>query len=227
MRIFILDSIVERIPYGTCTALVEPVAHIDGGTIDKLALEVGIFHQSAEQTSVVVLVCPISTFIIVGVVKPLDGIVAGRDSIQSQSEIRVLHNPAPTPVFTARSPHHDVIAGEVAVVIVEVDKHKIKELHRVHPLVVFGKGMSVFTIELLEGIIVIPCALLQFPPVFKHVEVLKAIVVGVDIILVATLADIQHTHIFAIEIENGRAIGLEVDVAVACGVELDDGVALE
>ena len=84
-----------------------------------------------------------------------------------------------------------------------------------------------FTIELLEGIIVVPCALLQFPPVFKHVEVLKAIVVGVDIILVATLADIQHTHIFAIEIENGRAIGLEVDVAVACGVELDDGVALE
>ena len=85
--------------------------------------------------------------------------------------------------------------------------------------------MSMLCIEVLKGIIVIPCTFLQFPPVFKHVDVLQTVVIGIYIILIAALTDIQHTHVFAVEIYDGGAVSLIVDVAMACGIELDDSIS--
>ena len=87
MGIFILYGIVDRVEDSTGAALIEPVAHIHCCTVDKLALEVGIFHQSPEKTSVLVLVAPIGAWIIVGVVYPLDGIIVCVYTIKSQSKV--------------------------------------------------------------------------------------------------------------------------------------------
>ena len=38
---------------------------------------------------------------------------------------------------------------------------------------------------------------------FHHVDVLQIVVVAVDVVLVRTLTDVQHTHVFTVDVENG------------------------
>ena len=79
-------------------------------------------------------------------------------------------------------------------------------------------------VESLEGDVSVPRAFLQFA-VLKHVDILQAVVVGVDVVFVRTLADVQHALILPVDVYDGGTPGLPVQVDVLCHRALDDGVA--
>ena len=62
-----------------------------------------------------------------------DGVVVGRRSVKSYSEIRVFGHESPYAVFSTWSPHHDVVSRKVLVVEVEIHDHEVDELFPVNP----------------------------------------------------------------------------------------------
>ena len=96
--------------------------------------------------------------------------------------------------------------------------------------------MALLAIESLEGLVEVGCTFLEL--LFEHiliinllvrdfndVDVLKTVVVAVDIVLVGTLTDVQHAHILAVDVEHGCVSCLPVKVCVAGHRALDDEVA--
>ena len=65
--------------------------------------------------------------------------------------------------------------------------------------------MSVLSIESFEGVIVVPVPLFQFRPVLEHVDVLQTIIIGIDIILIGTVTDIEHTFVSAVDVDDDRS----------------------
>ena len=74
--------------------------------------------------------------------------------------------------------------------------------------------MTLLTVEILEGLVEDIVAFLQLLDEqvlvslllmgdLNLVHILKTVVVTVDIVLVGTLTDVEHTHIFAVDVENG------------------------
>ena len=80
-------------------------------------------------------------------------------------------------------------------------------------------------VEVFEGLVVVHGTLFQFPVVLYHVDVLQTIVVGVYVVLVGALTDVEHTFILTVDINDGGAPGLPVEVYVLGHGALDDGVA--
>ena len=74
--------------------------------------------------------------------------------------------------------------------------------------------MTLLTVEILEGLIEDIVAFLQLLDEqvlvslflmrdLNLVHILKTVVVTVDIVFVGTLTDVEHTHILAVDVENG------------------------
>ena len=137
MGIFCLDQLIHVIPYRTGASAVHEVAHIDGGTVDELSLEVLIFHHPSEQAGVLIVIGPRTVGVVVGVVNPLDAVIAGGGTIKADTEVGVFGDKAPPPFGAAWSPHHDIVAGEVLIVVIQVHHHQIDKLLPVYPLCVF------------------------------------------------------------------------------------------
>ena len=123
-----------------------------------------------------------------------------------------------------RSPHHDVVAGEVLIVIIQVHDHQVKELLPVHPLLIFFQGVVVFSIESLELVPVFIATFLQLIPVLDHVNIFQSAVVGIDVILITTFTDIEHTHVLAVDIDDGRTPSLPIKVHMLRHGTLDNGI---
>ena len=123
VRIFRLDHVVHGVPHGTCTLLVQEVAHVDGGAVDELTAEIGILHQSAEQPSVLGFVSPCAVGVMVRIIDPFDGVIIRAAPIQPQSEVGVLGNPAPLAVLRSGTPDDVVVAREVQVAVVQILNH--------------------------------------------------------------------------------------------------------
>ena len=85
--------------------------------------------------------------------------------------------------------------------------------------------MAVFGVELLEAVVVVPVALFQFIPVFKHVDVFQSVVVGVHVVFVGALPDVEHSHVFTVQIDHGGPPCLPVEVNMLGHGALDDGIA--
>ena len=134
VRILCLGEFVHLVPYGTRTLLIEEVAHIDGCSVQEFALEVGILHQSAEQTGSLVGVGPAPVGVVGVVVHPLDGVVVRGRTIESQSEVGIFGNPAPLATLSQRTPDDIVVAREVLVVEIHILHHQVDILLPVHPL---------------------------------------------------------------------------------------------
>ena len=97
--------------------------------------------------------------------------------------------------------------------------------------------MTFLTVEVLEFVIEFVVAFLQllneqvivvnifFVSKLNLVNILKTVVVTVDIVFVRTLADVEHAHVFAVDVEHGRVACLPVEVHMACHRALYDEVA--
>ena len=82
-----------------------------------------------------------------------------------------------------------------------------------------------FVIEVFEGLVVVHGARFQFLVVLYHVNVLQSVVVGVDVVFVGALADVEHAFVLTVDVDDGGAPGLPVEVDVLGHGALDDGVA--
>ena len=60
---------------------------------------------------------------------------------------------------------------------------------------------------------------------FYHVDILKTIVVAVDVVGIRAFTDVEHTHVFTIDIEYGSAASLPVEIGMSSHGALDDGIA--
>ena len=96
--------------------------------------------------------------------------------------------------------------------------------------------MVLLAVEGLEGIVELIAAFLQLLDKqiliilllmrdLNHVEVLQTIVITVDIILVGTLADVEHAHICAVDVEHSCMTSLPVEIDVASHGALDNQIA--
>ena len=162
--------------------------------------------------------------VIVGVVEPLQYLEGVAVAVESHREVGILRYPAPAASFCPGAPHDDVIAGEVVVVVVEVHCHQVDEFTAVHPRLVFSHRVSFFRVESLEPVVVLPVAFLQVPPVLYQVDVFEAVVVGIDIMLVGSLADVEHAVVLTVDIDDGGLPGLPVEVGMGGHRALDDGI---
>ena len=59
----------------------------------------------------------------------------------------------------------------------------------------------------------------------NHIDILKAIVVAIDVVLVRALADVEHAHILTVDVEHSRMTGLPVNVGILSHRTLDNEVA--
>ena len=220
-----LYHLIHGVPHLAGAALVHEVAHIDGCAVYELALEVIHLHHAAEQAGVLGVVGPVVAAVVVGVVYPGYCVVAGLGAVESQSEVGVLGYEAPHAALGAGAPHHDVVAGEVLVVVEEVHHHQVEKLAPVYPLLILLEGVSVFAVEGGEGVPVIHVALLQLVPVLYHVDVFQPVVVGVDVVLVAALAYVEHAFVHPVYVDYHGPPCLPVEVGVAGHGALNHGVA--
>ena len=107
---------------------------------------------------------------------------------------------------------------------IEIGNHQVDKLRTVHPLLILGHRMTLFVVEGLELVEVLLVALLQLPPVLNHVYVFKAGVIGIDIVFVAALTDVEHPFVHPVDIDDGRSPRLPVNVNVTGHRSLDDGI---
>ena len=190
--IFGLDLIVHRLPHFPRAFEVQEVAHIDGHVVDKLAVEILVFHQTSEQAgSLIIVSAPVVAAVEFLPVEPVEVLVVVVVlTIEVHSVIHVLGDEAPATIFGAWAPEYDVIAGEVDVVVIDIHGHEVDKLLAIHPLFVFGHRVTMFVEESLEGIEVVPRAFLQVPPVLDEVHVFQPVVVGVNVVLVGAFSDV-------------------------------------
>ena len=213
-RILVANQIVHRLPYLPSAVEVHEIANIDSATVDELTTEALILHQSAKQARVLIPVGPGIVFVIVRVIQPLDGIVAHTASIETQSEVGILDNDTPSTALCLRLPPHYIVAREVEIAEEEIEYHDIHKLPDIHYLVVFLIAVAMSLIEIHESLPLVIVAFLQFIPVFDHVDVFETVVVGIDIVLVASLANIENSLVLAVEEEDGRTPCLPVDIDI-------------
>ena len=177
----------------------------------------------------------------VGRIEVEDGVLMLQDNVAQMGillrgahrEVEVLHIEARQRIFRHKtpfsslrswSPHHDVVAREIEIVEIEVHSHQIDEFLAVHQLFIFRKSVSMFCIESLESIKVLPCAFFQVSPVLHHVNILQSIVVREDIVGIASLTDVEHSLIHPIDIHDSWFPSLPVQVCVRRHNTLNDGI---
>ena len=96
--------------------------------------------------------------------------------------------------------------------------------------------MAFLAVEFLESLVKDIVAFLQlldeqilivllFMGNLNLVNILKTVVVAIDIVFVRALTDIQHTHVLAVDIEHSRVASLPVEVYVRSHRTLDNKVA--
>ena len=223
------DELIHRVPDGTGAPLVEEVAHIDGGPVGEVAAVVGVVHHVAEQEGALRAVgAPVELRVVARRIEVVERRIVGRRVVQAQSEVGVLGDEAPAAVAAAAWPPHDEVVGrEVEVVEVEVHEHEVAELRQVHPLPVLLHRVALLLEEGLEAAVLLPVARLQFMPVLDHVDVLQPAVVGVYVVLLRPLADVEHALVDAVLEDDGRTPGLPVEVGVGGHGALYDGIADE
>ena len=84
--------------------------------------------------------------------------------------------------------------------------------------------MVMLSIELLELVPVVYATFLQLIPVLDHVNILQPVVVGIDIILVTTFTDIEHSLVFAVDIDDGGTPSLPVEIHMLSHGTLDNRI---
>ena len=84
--------------------------------------------------------------------------------------------------------------------------------------------MTCLIIEILEFVQILIIAFLQVVPVFKQVDVLKSVVVRIDVIFVSAFPDIEHAVVFAVEVDDGWAPGLPVNIGMHTHMALHNGI---
>ena len=204
-----------------CSFAVHEVTHVNAAFVDKQIQNVLVFQHVLDKTGCGLCECPVVIGIIGRIVEQVDGIVVILTTIESESEVGILDDETPDfrqarlCVIVVGTPENDVVAWEVDIAVEEVHNHDIQIFADIHPLLVFSLGMALLAIEGLEG--VIECGIFAtfkfldklvnatylLVRDFYHVDVLKTIVVAVDIVFVRTLTNVQHTHIFTIDVEYG------------------------
>ena len=95
--------------------------------------------------------------------------------------------------------------------------------------------MTLLAVEILESLVEFVITLLQlldehilvvllFMSNLNLVNILKTVVVTVDIVLVGTLADVEHTHILTVDIENGGMTSLPIEINIRSHGALDNKI---
>ena len=79
--------------------------------------------------------------------------------------------------------------------------------------------------ENLEGIQVFHVTFLEVIPVFNQIHIFKSVVVGIDVIFVATFSDVLNTFIDAVDIDNDWTPGLPVKICMRGHRALGNDVA--
>ena len=69
-----------------------------------------------------------------------------------------------------------------------------------------------------------PITLLNASPILHKRDIFETAVIGVNIILVASFADVEHTCVLSVDIYDGRSPCLIVNIQVLGGVALYDGI---
>ena len=204
-----------------CSFSIHEVTHVNTTFVDEHLAQLWIFHHIPEKTGCRFCVCPSFTLVLFGMIEHINGVKVVFSIIESESEVGILDDETPDfrqarlCVIVVGTPENDVVAWEVDIAVEEVHNHDIQIFADIHPLLVFGLGMALLAIEGLEG--VIECGIFAtfkfldklvnatylLVRDFYHVDVLKTIVVAVDIVFVRTLTDVQHAHVFTIDVEYG------------------------
>ena len=170
-------------------------------------------------------ICPCVVFVIIGVVEPFKGFVGSCRTIKPYAEVRIFSHPSPSASFCAWSPPYDVVAWKVLIVVEQIHDHQVDILLAIHPCFIFCHGMSMLLIERLEAVEMFPIAFFQLPSVFYHINILQALIVGIDIILVASFSDVEHTIVLSVDIDNGRTPCLPIEIDIGSHRPLDDSIA--
>ena len=225
--IFGLDLVVHGFPYLPRSFVIEEIAHIDGHVINKLTVEIGVFHQATEQASGLIVVgSPVMVAVVFFPIKPIEVfIIIVVLPVEPHGVINILGNETPATFSSTGTPKDDVVTREVDVVIIGVHSHEVDKLLTIHPFLIFSHGMVVLIVEGFEGIQVFHVTFLEVIPVFNQIHIFQSVVVGIDVIFVATFSDVLNTFIDAIDIDDDWTPGLPVKICMRSHRALGNDVA--
>ena len=85
--------------------------------------------------------------------------------------------------------------------------------------------MVVLIVKGLEGIQVFHVTFLEVIPVFNQIHIFQSVVVGIDVIFVATFSDVLNTFIDAVDIDDDWTPGLPVKICMRGHRALGNDVA--
>ena len=230
-----LRKVFHRIPNLVCASGIHEVTHVNSAVVDELAIEVRVSHQVAEEQCGFRGVSPCVARVIVVIVNPFNGVIVRVTSVKAESKVGILGHPAPASAIIGGSPYDDIVAREVEVAIVEVHGHDVDVLIDVHDFIVFGHCVARRAIELLEFVVSVPSSSFQllshrvdiidfFMHDFNHVDIFQTIIVGIDVVVVRALANVEHALVGSVEIDDGGFPSLPVDVGILSHHALDDSI---
>ena len=132
----------------------------------------------------------------IGVIKPLQSLKIIRNfssaTLISHSIVHILGYPTPATSFCSGTPCNDVATREVEIAVEEIHHHEVHKLMTVHPFLVFSHRVPVLMIESRKLVPIVHVAFLDVIPVLNQVKVFQTVVISIDIILLCSLADVEH-----------------------------------
>ena len=234
---------LDEVDDGAGALGVHEVTHEDAALVQEQGQQLRVLQHVADESRGGFAEGPGAAGVRLGMVEEVDGVVVVGAAVEPESEVGVLDDGAPdlgqsrVLVVVVGAPEDEVVAGEVDVAVEEVGYHDVQVLVHVQPLLVFGPGVALLAVEGLEVVVEVAGAGLQLLDEvvdavhllvrnLHHVDVLQAVVVAVDVVVVGALADVEHAHVLAVDVDHGGVAGLPVEVGEVGGHgALDDGVA--
>ena len=127
------------------------------------AAEVGIFHDVAEKACCLLCDGEVDAVVLlgIGIIILFDDVMVCCVTIEPYGVVDVFDNPAPAAVLCSWTPHDIVVAREVEVAEIEVQRHNVHVFLQVNPLGIFLECVSFFLVKLGEIVVEIPCAFFQ------------------------------------------------------------------
>ena len=144
--------------------------------------------------------------------------------IQTHRIIKILCYPTPFTTFSSWSPDDIIVAWIVEVIEIMVHRGNADILFPIHQFCILCKRVAMSGIKGSENVVIICCTLFKFF-ILKQIYILKSVVVGNDIVLIGSLADIKYSPIFTIDVDHRWAPSLPINIPILSHNSLTNCIA--
>ena len=124
-----------------------------------------------------------------------------------------------------RTPIYDIIARKILIHKEQLAYHHVDILLAIEHLLILLPSVVFGVHKRSKRLPMAPITLLNASPILHKRDIFETAVIGVDIILVASFADIEYPLIHAVDQHDSRSPSLPIHVLIHTHRTLDNGIA--